>query len=69
MEIVELFNNTYYDLTRKFMELCREHPTTPVKDIPEAMDMLKEINEYEVFVKKYFGYVYNINKYCFEKEK
>ena len=45
----------YFDLCSKFVEPCREHPTTPWNEIPEAVKAMDESRKFIEVCKNYFG--------------
>lgn len=66
LSLVDSVNNVFCSLCKNFTEICRTQPTKAPKDIPGAPDAMSDIVEFEKFVEKYFGLVFNYNTYMWE---
>ena len=66
--LVREFNIVRDRLVGDFIYACRKYPNVFWEQIPEAKCAMENIKEFEKFVEKYFGYVYNMEECIFEKE-
>ena len=65
---IDKITDTYNSLCKHFMDICKRQPSKKPCDIPDAVEVLNNLKEYENFIQKYFGLSYNPRTYRWDDE-
>lgn len=57
----------YFNLGSNFLTECRKHPDKKYEEVPEALEAYKELEKFEDYVQKWWGYKFDLDTREFVK--